>query len=105
STSGTVILNAPNFYTGGTFVNAGTLSLGVSGAIGANTGATSVSGGVLDLGGFTQIQNGGVTLTGGTIQNGTLSSSGLFDMQAGTVSAVLDGSGNLLKSTAGTVTL
>ena len=65
-------------------------------------GATAV----LNLGGTTQTQNGGVVLQGsGSIyQNGTLSSSGTFDMQSGTVSAVLAGTGGVSKTTAGTVT-
>ncbi|HEX9471819.1 MAG TPA: autotransporter domain-containing protein, partial [Bradyrhizobium sp.] len=50
-------------------------------------------------------QDGGVVLTGGTIGNGTLSSSGVFDLQSGTVSAALAGTGSLVKSGPGTVTL
>jgi autotransporter-associated beta strand protein len=61
--------------------------------------------GALDLGATTQTQNGGVTLRGGTIQNGTLVSSGVFDLRSGTVSAALAGTGNLTKTTARTVTL
>ena len=61
---------------------------------------------ILDLGGTTQSQNGGVSLQGGgAIQNGTLSSSGTFDMQSGSASAALTGAGALQKTTAGTVTL
>jgi len=58
---------------------------------------------VLDLGGTFQTQNGGLTLTGGTVQDGTLSSSGTFDLQAGTISAALAGTGVLAKTTNGTV--
>ena len=46
-----------------------------------------------------------MTLTGGSITNGTLSSSGVFGVQAGTIDAVLAGSGALTKSGTGTVTL
>jgi autotransporter-associated beta strand protein len=61
---------------------------------------------ILDLGGTTQTQNGGVTLQGGgIIQNGTLFSSSTFDMQSGTVSAILAGSGAFTKSNSGTVVL
>jgi autotransporter-associated beta strand protein len=50
-------------------------------------------------------QNRGVTLAGGTIQNGTLSSSGSFAMQYGNVSAALSGTCALPKTTVGTVIL
>jgi outer membrane autotransporter protein len=103
--TGTLTLSGANTYTGGTTVSDGTLLLSGSGTLGSITGKTTVTGGMLDLGGTSQTQNGGLTLTGGIIQNGTLSSSGLFDMQAGTVSAALAGTGELTKSTAGTVTL
>ena len=61
-----------------------------------------MSGGVLDLGGTAQTQNGGLTLTSGTIQSGTLSSTGTFGLQSGTVSAPLAGTGAVSKTTAGT---
>ena len=75
------------------------------GRLGGNPNSLTVSGGVLDLGATTQIQNGGLTLGGGTIQNGTLSSTGTFGLQSGAVSAVLAGTGDVVKNTAGTVTL
>ena len=103
--AGTLTFSLSNSYAGGTTVSGGTLALSGSGNLGLNSNAVSVSGGTLDLGTFTIIQNGGVHLTGGTIQNGTLSSSGTFDLQAGTVSANLAGSGALTKSTTGTVIL
>ena len=65
----------------------------------------TVSGGILDLGGTTQTQNGGVRLTNGAIQNGALSSSGTFGLQSGMVSATLAGSGGLSKTTVGTAIL
>ena len=59
----------------------------------------------LELGGTTQTQNGGVVLrNGATIQNGTLSSSGTFAVELGSVSADLAGTGGVSKTTAGTVT-
>ncbi len=105
STDDTVTLSGANTYSGDTYVQAGTLVLSGAGTLGVTTGSTTVSGGTLDLGGTTQTQNGGVTLEGGTIQNGTLVSSGTFDLQDGTVSAVLAGAGAVSKSTADTVTL
>ena len=104
TTSGTVTLSGANGYTGGTTVSAGTLQTTGSGTLGAATGSVTVSGGTLDLGTTTQTQNGGVTLTSGTIQNGTLSSSGTFTLHSGTVSAVLAGSG-AASVAGGTVTL
>ena len=103
--TGTLTLSVANSYLGGTTVNAGNLQISGAGTLGNTGSATTINGGTLDLGGTTQTQNGGLTLTGGTLQNGTLSSSGIFDMQSGTVSAVLTGAGSLQKTTAGTVTL
>jgi autotransporter-associated beta strand protein len=108
SGAGTLVLTGANSYTGGTTVSAGTLRLSGSGTLGGINNATTVNGGtaVLDLGGTSQTQNGGVTLQGGgTIKNGTLFSSGIFDMQSGTVYAILSGTGGITKTTAGTVTL
>ncbi|WP_421917317.1 autotransporter domain-containing protein [Mesorhizobium sp.] len=66
--------------------------------------AWSVKEGTLDLGATTQTATG-FKLTGGELSNGTLSSSGSFDLSAGTVSAVLAGTGGLHKIGSGTVTL
>jgi autotransporter-associated beta strand protein len=103
--AGTLTLSAANSYLGGTTVNAGTLQTSGAGTLGDIAGATTINGGVLDLGGTTQTQNGGLTLTGGTLQNGTLSSSGIFGLQSGSVSAALAGTGGLTKTGAGTLTL
>ncbi len=105
SGTGTLKFSGANTYTGGTTVSTGTLQLAGAGTLGATSGAVRVSGGTLDLGGTMQTQNGGLMLTGGTIQNGTLSSSATFVIQSGTVNAVLTGTGGVTKSTAGTVTL
>jgi autotransporter-associated beta strand protein len=97
---GTLVLSGANTYSGGTLVEAGTLQLSGAGTLGATTGTLAVSG-LLDLGTTSQT-TGALTLTGGTIQNGTLTSSS-FGVQAGTVSAVLAGAGGVTKTTAGTV--
>jgi autotransporter-associated beta strand protein/T5SS/PEP-CTERM-associated repeat protein len=103
--TGTTTFNQAFTYAGGTTVNAGTLQLTGAGTLGASTATTRVNtGGTLDLGGTTQTQNGGVTIAGGTIGNGTLNSSGTFTGLGGTVSAVLGGSGNLVQ-TSGTTNL
>ncbi|MFZ5781135.1 MAG: autotransporter-associated beta strand repeat-containing protein [Pseudomonadota bacterium] len=103
--AGTLTLSAANSYTGGTVVSGGTLLLSGLGTLGASSGSTTVTGGVLDLGGTTQTQNGGVIVTGGTIQNGTFSSSATFEVESGTVNIGLSGSGGLVKNGAGTVVL
>jgi len=101
---GTLTLSAANTYSGATVVSAGTLALSGAGTLGSTSAMTLVGGGTLDLGGTMQTQNGGVLLNGGAIQNGTLTSTS-FGAQAGTVSATLAGSGGLIKSGDGTVTL
>lgn len=63
-----------------------------------------VSGGSLDLL-SKSLTVPSVQLTGGTITTGTLTSSGPFDMQAGTLAAALLGSGSLAKTGTGTVVL
>lgn len=87
----------------GTLAKSGTGTWTVSNAPGA-TMAWQVSAGTLDLGGTTQTASA-FTLTGGTLSNGTLSSTGSFDLQAGTLSAILAGTGGLAKTGAGDVTL
>lgn len=101
---GTVNLSGANSYTGGTIVDAGTLVIGANNVL-EDTGAVTVNGGSLSIGAFND-SVGVVTLTGGTITgaSGVLSGTS-FDVQAGTVTAILGGAGALTKSTAGTVTL
>jgi fibronectin-binding autotransporter adhesin len=103
TTAGTVTLSGANTYTGVTVVGGGALDITGAGTLGVPSGSLSMTGGVLDLGGTTQFQNGGVTLTGGTIQNGTLQSNSGFLLQSATVSAVL--AGGVPNVVGGTVTL
>ena len=64
-----------------------------------------VGGGTLDLQANSQ-QFAGVQVTGGTLQNGTVTlNTGNYDLQAGTVSVVLAGSAGIAKSGTGSVTL
>ncbi|WP_292959610.1 beta strand repeat-containing protein, partial [Novosphingobium sp. UBA1939] len=103
--SGITTLSGANSYTGGTVVNGGTLALAGDGTLGDAGGSTTVNAdGTLDLGATSQTQDGGVTLAGGTIENGTLTSSGTFALQGGTVSATLAGTGGVSQSS-GTTTL
>jgi autotransporter-associated beta strand protein len=103
NTPGTVLLNAANLYSAGTVLNAGTLVLGGAERLAA-AGVLTVNGGVFDLGGFNQT-SGLVTLVGGTLANGLLTTGGSYALQAGDVSAVLAGAARLVKSGTGTVTL
>ncbi|MEI6107132.1 MAG: autotransporter-associated beta strand repeat-containing protein [Opitutae bacterium] len=109
TTAGTVTLSGANTYTGLTTVNAGTLAYGASNVL--STGAVTVDGGtaVLDLGlnqsdsvGTVTLANGGSITGSGT---STLTSTGSFEMQSGSVTAILAGNVALNKTTTGTVTL
>ena len=81
--AGTLVLNAANTYTGPTEVHAGTLRLGNAAAL-SPFSSVSVTGGMLDLGG-NALSNGDVTVTGGTINNGTLATAELNKNGSGTL--------------------
>ena len=109
TTAGMVTLSNTNTYTGLTTVSAGTLAYGISDAI--STGAVTVSGGTLALGSYVD-SVGTVTLASGSITGTgtsgilTASTGNTFEMQGGSVTAVLDGTSiPLNKTTAGMVTL
>jgi fibronectin-binding autotransporter adhesin len=97
------LTHAANNYSGGTIVNGpGELKSSVAGALGSTTGALTVSGGILDLGGVSQTA-GAVTISGGKIQDGTLTGSS-YTGEGGTVSATLAGAGKWTQ-TSGATTL
>ena len=90
---------------GGTAVNAGKVTLAGSGTLGSSSASVSVNSGTIDLGGSSQTV-GPVSLLGGAaITNGTITGTG-YDLQFGTISAVVGGGViNAVKSTADTVVL
>jgi autotransporter-associated beta strand protein len=67
SGGGTLVLNSPNTYTGGTTLNSGTLQIGVANALGSIANVT-INGGSLDTNG-NSIAFGTLSGTGGTITN------------------------------------
>jgi autotransporter-associated beta strand protein len=106
---GNVVLNGTsNSYTGTTFVNAGTLTLGASDVIG--TGGVTINGGTLAMG-TNSDSVGAVALTAGSITGfggATLTSTSGFTFTnpgAVTISAALAGSVGITKSARGIVTL
>ncbi len=103
--TGTMVLSGSNTFSGGAVVTAGTLQISANDRL-ANAGNVTVSGGTFDLQTFTDTV-GAVSLTSGSIigtGTGALTGSS-YDVQSGTVSAILAGTGALTKSTSGTVTL
>ena len=105
TTDGTLVLSGNNTYSGGTTVSAGVLQLGA--ATGLSThGPLTVSGGTLDLGAFSATTSAGVSFQSGVTQDGTIVNNGAaYDGQAGAVSASLQGTAGLNKSTGGTLVL
>lgn len=103
--AGTLTLGAVNTYTGTTTVNAGSVTVGIANAIPAASSVV-ITGGSLDLGAFSN-SVAAVTLQSGSItgSTGVLTSAGGYDFRAGTVSAILAGSGGITKTTNGTLTL
>ncbi|MEP7311326.1 MAG: autotransporter domain-containing protein [Pseudomonadota bacterium] len=120
--NGTLTLAGANSYSGGTAVVAGSVILAGAGTLGASGATTTVSDGVLDLGGTAQVQSvlnqaGGVVQNGAMAVNayeldgGTLAASATvtavdsLDLHAGVVNGVLAGAAGLVKSTGASVTL
>ena len=89
-----------NAYTGATSVTGGTLTGGSANAFSANSLTTVASGGTVNLGGFAQTINT-ISLTGGAIQNGSLT--GAISSTGGAVNGI--GGSASLTTTAGNTTL
>jgi outer membrane autotransporter protein len=119
---GQVTLTSASTYTGSTTLTSGTLALAENATLGADTAATIVNGGTLDLGATSQVQST-LTQNGGTVQNGTIAvgtytltggalaadavvdAGSAFAVQGGAVDGTLAGTAGLTKSGSGTVTL
>jgi fibronectin-binding autotransporter adhesin len=109
SGNGTTLLNAANTYTGATTVSGGTLALGGNERI-ADGSSITLSGGSLDLRGNSETITNFSASAAGTVTAGTLTASGTFGVSNATgtvqIDAALAGSGkNLTKSGAGTLVL
>lgn len=100
-----ILLTTSNTYSGGTVINAGTLTLGSPINTLAVSGAVTVNGGTLDLGANSDTV-GAVSLTNGAISgtSGTLTASSYY-VENGTVTASLAGGAILTKGNTGTVLL
>jgi|GEM_PF-2108859 len=96
----TLTLYGTNAYAGPTVITAGTLKLGSILAI-TNNGPVTVAGGILDLNGSSYTNNA-ITMTSGTISNGTLVSGPAYIGSGGTVYAILGGTGGLTNNSSTT---
>ena len=116
SGTGTLTLSGANTYTGGTFVNAGTVTLSGAGTLG-NAAALTLSGGGLNLGTLSAtVGNVSITAaaaTGDTIQNGSLTGANNIDYAASnprgnaiiSANLLVSGGAGFAKSGGGTTTL
>ncbi len=103
--AGTLTLTGANQHTGLTTVNAGTLAYGASDVLASGPVTVDGATAVLALGnnqsdtvGTVTVANGGSITGTGT---STLTSTGTFEMQSGSVSAILAGAGTALNKTTG----
>jgi autotransporter-associated beta strand protein len=103
--SGTTTLSGSNSYTGGTVVAGGTLIQGSAMALGSTNGALSITGGSLNLGGFSD-HVGSLSLISGAIGNGTVTSASGFTFNGNvSVTATLYGGSGMTTIGSGTVSL
>jgi autotransporter-associated beta strand protein len=100
---GTWTLSGANTFTGRVTVGNGTLKLGAADTLNPTVPLT-VTGGTLDLRGYT-VTNSGVTLSGGVLSNGTLYATSASSLSDGTTLVPLTGPGGLTKSGTNTFVL
>ncbi|WP_009959323.1 autotransporter-associated beta strand repeat-containing protein [Verrucomicrobium spinosum] len=106
SGAGVLTLSGANTYTGGTTILDGTLALGAAGVL-ADAGAVTVDGigAVFSLGANNETV-AEVTLADGRIESSTgVLTATSYDLRNGSVTAILDGSAAVAKSTSGSVTV
>lgn len=106
SGAGVLTLSGVNSYTGGTTILDGTLALGAAGVL-VDAGAVNVNGSnaVFSLGANNETV-GSVTLTDGRIESSTgVLTGSSYDLRNGTVTAIMNGSAAVTKSTSGVVTV
>ena len=99
-------ITSANSYIGATTISGTTgwfgtdqLFVANANALGAASGDLTISGGNVNLQNNTITRSGNVTISGGSLQTGTVSKSGSdYNIQGGTVGAVLAGTAGLTKS-------
>ncbi len=101
--AGTLTLKGASTYAGTTTVSGGTLAYGIADAL--NNGAVTVNGGTLDIKAYND-SVGAVTLTTGSITGttGVLTGTSYVFNGTGSASAILAGTGSVTKSGAATTT-
>src|SRR3990167_8113280 len=104
NSGGTNTLTASNSYTGGTTITGGELIASNQFALGSTTNIAISGGGVLDLGGFTQMETL-ITLSNGTVQDGALTDTAINGIGGNnSVTAAITGTSSVTNS-GGTNTL
>ena len=106
-------IDSSNTYTGATTISDTTgwygqnqLFVNNANALGAASGDLTISGGYVNLQTNTITRSGNLTISGGSLENGAISKSGSdYDIQGGSVGAVLAGTAGLTKSGSATAAL
>ena len=106
-------IDSSNSYTGATTISGttgwygtGQLFVNNANALGAASGDLTISGGYVNLTDKTITRSGNLTISGGSLENGTVSKSGSdYNIQGGSVGAVLAGTAGLTKSGSATAYL
>jgi autotransporter-associated beta strand protein len=104
SGSGTLVLNGANTFTGLVTIAGGTVKVGNATALGTNASTLTITGGVLDLTGYSPTK-GTTTFSGGLVTGGTLTSTAAYAATSGTVATTLAGTLGLTKSGTGVFVL